>query len=73
MTLKLSPERADAVAKAIRAVTHKAHQAEQATDTVAARKAMNEVWFAVHDAQQLLNDAEKATRDEALAKVRTFA
>lgn len=52
----------------LRKVVAKAQAAASAGDTDEARKMLNEVWFAVHDAQQALNDAEKATRAAALAQ-----
>jgi len=73
MTLRLSPDRSAAVSAAIRRISRKAHDAELADNTATARKALNELWWAVHDAQTALNDAEKATRDEALAELRRIA
>ena len=70
MTLALSPDRSDAVSKAIREIGRKVHEATLASDTAAARKALNEIWWAVHEAAERLNEAEAATRDEALAQLR---
>lgn len=73
MSLKLSPDRTDAISAAIREIGRRVHLATLASDTEAARKALNEVWFATHDAQALINAAERATRDEALNRLETAA
>lgn len=57
--------RRDGLSRTARAV----QDATNAPDTEAARKALNAVWFATHNAQQLLNDVERATRDEALRQL----
>lgn len=67
--MKLSPDRTDAVSRAIREIGRCVHDATNAPDTEAARKALNAVWFATHKAQELLNDVERATRDEALRQL----
>lgn len=71
--MKLSPDRTDAVSAAIRAILRKVQDATLAPDLDAARKALNEVWFATHEAQQLINEAERATRAEALAALENAA
>lgn len=67
--MKLSEDRSDAISSAIREIGNRVHDATLAPDTEAARQALNAVWFATHRATQLINDAEEATRREALAKL----
>ena len=73
MSLRLTPERAEAIKAAMDALCLAAEGARAAPDTVAARKALSEVWFAVHVAQMAVADAEVATRQEALRAARAEA
>jgi hypothetical protein len=70
VTLKLSPDRTDRVSAAIRAVASAAHEATLPNDLDSARRALGLVWWAIHDAQAAINEAERETRDEALNAVR---
>lgn len=54
------------VEQALVQVMDLATAARNAPDLDAAKKALNEVWFAVHIAQEALIDADKATREAAL-------
>jgi hypothetical protein len=47
--------------------------AQDAPDTRAARQALNECWWAIHDAQDRLNRAERAAYDAAFAKLESAA
>jgi hypothetical protein len=67
--VKLSPDRSDAISAAIREVGRHWQDATLASDTEAAREALSEVRFAVVRAVALINEAEEATRREALAKL----
>lgn len=67
--MKLSPDRTDAISAAIREIGRRVQDATLAPDTKAARKALGEVWSANRRALELINDAEEATRREALAKI----
>jgi hypothetical protein len=67
--MRLSPDRTDAISAAIREIGRRVHDATLAPDTEAARKALGEVWSANRRALELINDAEEATRREALAKI----
>lgn len=69
MSLKLPPDRTDAISAAVRNIARRVEDATLAPDTGALAKALNEVWFATHEAQTLVRNAEQATRDEALAKL----
>jgi hypothetical protein len=71
--VKLSPDRSDAVSAAIREIARKVQDATLAPDTDAARRALNEVWFATHRAAELINEAERATRAEALQRLENAA
>jgi hypothetical protein len=65
MSLKLTPDRTDAISAAIREIGRHWQDATLAADTEAARKALSEVRFATVRAVTLINDAEDATRAEA--------
>lgn len=67
--MKLSPDRTDAISAAIREIGRKWQDATLATNTDDARTALLEVRFATIRAVDLINDAEQATRREALAKL----
>jgi hypothetical protein len=54
------------VEQALVQVMNLAIAARNAPDLDAAKKALNEVWFAAHLAQEAIIDAEKATREAAL-------
>lgn len=67
--MKLTPDRTDAISAAIREIGRRVQDATLATNTDDARKALDDVWHATRIAQQFINDAEQATRREALAKL----
>lgn len=71
--IRLSPDRSDQISKAMRRIAATVQDAINAPDTEAARKALNAVWNATHDAQQLINDAEREARTAALAKLENAA
>jgi hypothetical protein len=54
---------------AVHAVATRAHEAEMAPDLDAMKRALNEVWHAVHDARETINQAERETREDALARL----
>ena len=62
--MKLTPDRTDAISAAIREIGRKWQDATLAPDTEAARKALHEVRWAAISAEQLITDAERATRAE---------
>lgn len=51
---------------ALKEVTVRALVAEQCPDLDATRKALREVWWAVHHATELVNTTEREIRDAAL-------
>lgn len=67
--MKLSPDREDAVSKAFRDLCNKAADVTRADNTEDARKRLNLVWWALHEATDKLNEAERDTRTEALRNI----
>lgn len=64
--MNLSPERQEAIAATLAALVECAERARDASDTEAAKRALNNVWYAAHHATETIIEAEKATRREAL-------
>lgn len=64
--MTLPDAQSEAIRKALAKVVHTATEAQSGPDLETIRKILNAVWFAVHDAQQLLNDTERQARDAAL-------
>lgn len=71
--MKLTPDRSDAISAAIREIGNRVHLATLASDTAAARYALGTIRDAVLEAAELINDAEQATRREALAQLEKVA
>lgn len=64
----MHPETETAVRIALDAVVAAAGRAQRAPDLAATKEALNRVWFAVHEAQQAIDDADRETRERALAE-----
>lgn len=60
--MTLPPTASGQVDAALRAVTEAAQTAQDTSDLEAAKRALNAVWWAVHDATETLNRAERETR-----------
>lgn len=71
--MKLSPDRSDVVSAALREVCNRAADATRADNTDDARKRLNLVYWALHEATSQLNEAERLTRAEALQSVERAA
>lgn len=67
--MTLTPERAAALDAKLDAVVAAANAARTANELSAIKRALNDLWFTTHKAQEAVNDAEEATRREALAKI----
>jgi hypothetical protein len=65
--MKAPEQYAAQVRDTLSALLAAALEACDATDTEEARKRLNAVWFAVHEAQEAINTAERETRRVALA------
>jgi hypothetical protein len=65
----LTEERAAMIRRRTEAVVDFAKAAHTETDLAAAKRALNAAWFAIHDAQTAINEAERETRAEALQHV----
>lgn len=57
------------IREALASVVEHAEDARDATDLAAIKRALNEAWFAIHDAQQVLSRVEEDTRRAALDKL----
>ena len=71
--MNLSPERQEAIAATLAALVECAERARDASDTEAAKRALNNVWYAAHHATETIIEAERATRREALDKLEAAA
>lgn len=71
--MTLTEDRQKAIREALDALVSCAEQARDATDTEAAKRALNTAWYAVHRATETIIDAEKATRREALDNLEAAA
>lgn len=71
--MTLPPTASGQVEAALREVTAKALEAQETPDLISARRALNDVWHAVHAAAETLNRAEREARNAALAKLERTA
>jgi hypothetical protein len=68
MTLQLSPDRRDQLNALLDRVIEHARAARYAETLDGSKAALNEVWFAVHDAQDAIIRFDLATRRDAEAE-----
>jgi predicted ATP-grasp superfamily ATP-dependent carboligase len=71
--MTLTDERRAHVKRRLDAVVSLAETARDEGDLAAAKRALNAAWFAIHDATTAINEAEQATRREALQNVERAA
>lgn len=67
--MRLAPERTAAIYGLLDNIAEHIATARKAGDTQAALRALDPVWFLLHDTRSAITDAEAATRREALAHV----
>lgn len=69
MSLRLSPEASRRTQEAMRDVTRRAQEAEQAPDTDEAKRRLAAVWSAVHDAYSAIDKADRELRKAMIASI----
>lgn len=67
MSLTLTPERRDALNAQLDRVIEHAQAARNADLLSDAKRALNEVWFAVYDVREAIDEIDRATREDAEA------
>lgn len=67
--MTLAPELEAHIKAALQRLAEAAQAPLTAKDTAAARKAVNAVWYAVHDASAAITKAEEETRRAFLAQI----